>query len=84
MEEGTYISSHEGEILNLKSEWHQAKVIRTTTKVVQGGVEVGREQGGGVQGGREQGGGQQSGGEQGGGVQEPREQGRRAGRARGQ
>ena len=46
MEEGTYICSHEGDILNSKSEWHQAKVIRITTKMEQGGAKVGREQGG--------------------------------------
>ena len=40
VEEGTYISSHQGELLNSKSEWHQAKVIRTTTRVTQGGAEV--------------------------------------------
>ena len=40
VEEGTYISSHQGELLNSKSEWHQAKVIRTTTSVTQGGAEV--------------------------------------------
>ena len=39
----------EGEILNLKNELHQAKIIRTTIKVVQGGAEVGREQGAGGQ-----------------------------------
>ena len=50
VEEGTYIANHQGEILNSKSEWHQAKIIRTTTKVVQGGAEVGREQGAGGQG----------------------------------
>ena len=50
VEEGTYIANHQGEILNSKSEWHQAKIIRTTTKVVQGGAEVGREQGAGQQG----------------------------------
>ena len=67
VEEGTYICSHEGDILNSKSEWHQVKVIRTTTQVVQGGAEVGREQGvrlGGQQGGAEVG----------------REQGKRLGR----
>ena len=41
-----------------KSEWHQTKVIRTSTLVVQGGAEVGRQQGG-DQGG---GGGRQGGG----------------------
>ena len=38
VEEGTYISNHKGELLNSKSEWHQAKIIRTTTQVIQGGV----------------------------------------------
>ena len=47
VEEGTLISSHEGAILNSKSEWHQAKVIRTSVQVRQGGAEVGREQVGG-------------------------------------
>ena len=63
--------------LKKKSEWHQAKLIRTTTAVVQGGAEVmqgvavGRGAGGSGQGvvqGRDQGashGGDQ-GGEQGG------------------
>ena len=58
--EGTYITSHKGELLNSKSEWHQAKVVRTRTQVVQGGVEVVQHQhhhhhrgGGGVGGGRE-------------------------------
>ena len=40
VEEGTYITSHKGELLNSKSEWHQAKVVRTRTQVVQGGAEV--------------------------------------------
>ena len=40
VEEGTLIANHAGEILNSKSEWHQAKVIRTTTTVVQGGADV--------------------------------------------
>ena len=44
VEEGTYISSHKGELLNSKSEWHQAKLIRTTTAVVQGGADVLRQQ----------------------------------------
>ena len=61
VEEGTFICSHEGEILNSKSEWHQAKVIRTTTMVVQGGAEVGRGQGGGPGAGQEgEGGGDQA------------------------
>ena len=47
VEEGTLIASHKGEILNSKSEWHQAKVIRTTTTVIQGGAEVLRQQEGG-------------------------------------
>ena len=51
VEEGTLIASHEGEILNSKSEWHQSKVIRTNVQVVQGGAEVGREQGRGGRGG---------------------------------
>ena len=34
------ISSHRGELLNSKSEWHQAKVIRTTVRVAQGGAEI--------------------------------------------
>ena len=45
VEEGTYISSHKGELLNSKSEWHQAKLIRTTTRVVQGGADSLRQQG---------------------------------------
>ena len=49
MEEGTFISSHEGELLNSKSEWHQAKIVRTTTKVIQGGAELLRQ--GGIRGG---------------------------------
>ena len=51
-EEGTLIANHQGETLNSKSEWHQAKVIRTNTLVVQGGAEVRRVQGGGQGGGR--------------------------------
>ena len=40
-----------GELLNSKSEWHQAKVVRTRTEVVQGGAEVVQHQaGGGSQG----------------------------------
>ena len=49
------------ELLNSKSEWHQAKIIRTTTRVVQGGAESLRQGGGG--GGGEAGG---AGGPQGG------------------
>ena len=48
------IANHKGEILNSKSEWHQAKVVRVTSNVVQGGADVlgqlGNE-GGGRQGG---------------------------------
>ena len=44
VEEGTYMANHKGELLNSKSEWHQAKVIRTTTLVVQGGAEVASQQ----------------------------------------
>ena len=44
VEEGTYITSHKGELLNSKSEWHQAKLIRTTTRVVQGGADSLRQQ----------------------------------------
>ena len=43
-EEGTYIASNKYEVLNSKSEWHQAKILRTTTTVVQGGAEVLRQQ----------------------------------------
>ena len=40
-----------GELLNSKSEWHQAKVVRTRTKDVQGGVELVQHQAvGGSQG----------------------------------
>ena len=47
----TLITSHRGELLNSKSEWHQAKVVRTRTEVVQGGAEVVQQQaGGGSQG----------------------------------
>ena len=47
VEEGTFISSHKGELLNSKNEWHQAKIIRTTTTVVQGGAEALRGRGAG-------------------------------------
>ena len=46
VEEGTYISNIGEVLLNSKKEWHQAKIIRTTTKVVQGGAEVLRKEGG--------------------------------------
>ena len=60
VEEGTYIANHGGELLNSKSEWHQAKLIRTTTRVVQGGADSLRQQGaGGRVGGVGQGGGDQ-------------------------
>ena len=45
VEEGTFISSHKGELLNSKNEWHQAKIIRTTTNVIQGGADVLRRRG---------------------------------------
>ena len=70
VEEGTYISSHRGELLNSKSEWHQAKLIRTTTRVIQGGADSLREQA--------------AGGRAGGGGQRERDQPREQGRARGQ
>ena len=77
VEEGTFISYHNGELLNSKSEWHQAKIIRTATTVVQGGADIARpsvlQQGrgqaaaGGDQGGGQHGRGQAAGGgEQGG------------------
>ena len=47
VEEGTFISNHEGELLNSKNEWHQAKIVRTTTKVIQGGAELLRHGGSG-------------------------------------
>ena len=49
VEEGTYITSHKGELLNSKNEWHQAKLVRTTTNVIQGGAEVLQRGRGGVQ-----------------------------------
>ena len=55
VEEGTYISNHKGELLNSKNEWHQAKIIRTTTRVLQGGADLLRQQqGGGGRDGRDQ------------------------------
>ena len=51
VEEGTFISNHKGELLNSKSEWHQAKIIRTTTQVIQGGADLLRQQQGGRRGG---------------------------------
>ena len=47
VEEGTFISNHKGELLNSKSEWHQAKIIRTTTQVIQGGADLLRQGQGG-------------------------------------
>ena len=38
--EGTLIFNHQGDLLNLNSEWHPAKVIHTTVTVVQGGADV--------------------------------------------
>ena len=56
VEEGTFISSHRRELLNSKNEWHQAKLVRTTTRVIQGGADVlqqgGRGGGGQPLGGR--------------------------------
>ena len=56
VEEGTFISSHKGELLKSKNEWHQAKLVRTTTRVIQGGAEVLHQQGGGGRADRPQGG----------------------------
>ena len=39
VEEGTFIASHKEELLKSKSEWHQTKVVATTTQVVHGGAE---------------------------------------------
>ena len=51
VEEETYIASHGGEVLNSKSECQSAKVIRTTTRVIQGGSvilgQLGGDQGAG-------------------------------------
>ena len=49
VEEGTLISSHGGELLNSKNEWHQAKIVRswTSINVMQGGAELLRGGGGG-------------------------------------
>ena len=52
VEEGTYIANHRGELLNSKSEWHQPKLIRTTTTVVQGGADSLRAGGGRAGGGQ--------------------------------
>ena len=87
VEEGTYISSHKGELLNSKSEWHQAKIIRTTTRVVQGGADSLRQQvggGGGVAGAGAATGHQAGGGQAGGVGQRGRHQPREQVRARGQ
>ena len=40
VEEGTLISCHGGELLNSKNEWHQAKIVRTSINVMQGGAEL--------------------------------------------
>ena len=56
VEEGTLISCHGGELLNSKNEWHQAKIVRTTTKVIQGGAELLRHGGSGGGGGQPLGG----------------------------
>ena len=78
VEEGTYIANHKGEVLNSKSEWHQAKVIRTTTRVIQGGAEVLRQQGG------QAGQGEGQGARQGAGQAAGQGAGQRAGQAAGQ
>ena len=78
VEEGTYIASHKGEVLNSKSEWHQAKIIRTTTRVMQGGAEVLRQQEGGV-GQQQEGGARQ---QEGGAGQWGRQAGGQAGQGR--
>ena len=54
--------------MNSKSEWHQAKVVRTTTQVVQGGADAVRELGRDHEGGGDQGGaeGQEPGHQEGG------------------
>ena len=82
VEEGTFLSSHKGELLNSKSEWHQAKVIRTTTSVVQGGAETVRQLGAGRGGGPAGGRGGPVGGQGGQVGDQPRAGGQR--RARGQ
>ena len=46
VEKGAYISNIWEVLLNSKKEWQQAKIIRTTTKVVQGGADVLRKEGG--------------------------------------
>ena len=46
VEEGAYISNIGEVLLNSKKEWQQAKIIRTTTKVVQRGAIVLRKEGG--------------------------------------
>ena len=46
VEKGTFISNHKGELLNSKNKLHQAKIIRTTTNVIQGGADVLRRRGG--------------------------------------
>ena len=38
VEKGAYISNIGEVLLNSKKEWQQAKIIRTNTKVVQGGA----------------------------------------------
>ena len=67
VEEGTFITSHKGELLNSKNEWHQAKIVRTTTHVIQGGAGMLQgEGGGGSHGGGGGGGGHGGGGGRGG------------------
>ena len=73
VEEWTLIAIHQGEVVNSKSEWHQAKVVRATTRVVQGGADAVRELGRDREGGEDQGRGRAW-------VQEPRAPGRTPGR----
>ena len=46
VEKGAYISNIGEVLLNSEKEWQQAKIIRTTTKVVQGGADVLKKEGG--------------------------------------
>ena len=46
VEKGAYISNIGEVLLDSQKEWHQAKIIRTTTKVLQGGADVLRKEGG--------------------------------------
>ena len=46
VQKGAHISNIGEVLLNSKKEWQQAKIIGTTTKVVQGGADVLRKEGG--------------------------------------